>query len=55
MGCKIFINYQRGQDDHFAGRLGERLSREFKEDVDVFMDVDNIPASKDFKMHLEEQ
>jgi hypothetical protein len=53
MSGKIFINYRRGHDHHFAGRLWERLSREFKDGV--FLDVDNMPGGKEFKRHLEKQ
>ncbi|TWU08052.1 toll/interleukin-1 receptor domain-containing protein [Stieleria varia] len=48
---KIFINYRRDDSAHFAGRICERLEREFGSN-DVFMDVDNIPLGVDFRQHL---
>ena len=54
MAGKIFINYRRGDDPGFAGRLYDRLEDSFSPDQ-LFMDVDDIPAGHDFVQVLEDQ
>jgi hypothetical protein len=54
MAGKIFINYRRGDDPGFAGRLFDRLHEAFEPER-LFMDVDNIAAGLDFLRVLEEQ
>ena len=50
----IFINYRRGDDPGFAGRLFDRLQQSFAADQ-LFMDVDNIDPGLDFIDILEDQ
>jgi len=52
MATKVFINYRRDDTIATAGRLRDRLAREFGND-NVFMDVDNIPIGVDFTRHLD--
>src|SRR5262245_39307382 len=54
MAGKIFINYRRGDDPGFAGRLFDRLEGSFQPGQ-LFMDVDSIPAGHDFVRVLEDQ
>src|SRR5215471_12326900 len=54
MAGKIFINYRRGEDDAFAGRLFDRLGEAFGRER-LFMDVDSIAPGLDFVRVLEEQ
>src|SRR5215471_16003248 len=54
MAGKIFINYRRGEDDAFAGRLFDRLGEAFGREQ-LFMDVDSIAPGLDFVRVLEEQ
>ena len=54
MAGKIFINYRRGDDAGFTGRLFDFLERSFATDQ-LFIDVDNIPAGADFTQVLEAQ
>jgi hypothetical protein len=39
--------------DVFAGRVRDRIASRFGEDS-VFIDVDNIPFGKDFRVHIQE-
>jgi tetratricopeptide (TPR) repeat protein len=48
----IFISYRRGDSEGQAGRLFERLRREFGGDR-VFMDVTDIDPGKDFRLEIE--
>lgn len=48
---KVFISYRRDDAQDAAGRISDRLSKEFGQDK-VFMDVDNIPYGCDFREHL---
>lgn len=50
---KIFISYRRLDSDVFAGRVRDRIAGRFGEDS-VFIDVDNIPFGKDFRVHIQE-
>jgi WD40 repeat protein len=54
MPGKIFINYRRGDDPGFTGRLFDRLQEVFEPEC-LFMDVDNIAAGLDFVRVVEEQ
>jgi TIR domain-containing protein len=51
MAGGIFINYRRGDSSGTAGRLSDRLVREFGR-KSLFMDVDNMPAGVDFVTHV---
>jgi TIR domain-containing protein len=51
---KIFLSYRRKHSKADAGRIHDRLLREFGADH-LFMDVDNIPLGKDFVQHLTEE
>ena len=50
-GSKIFISYRRLDTGHVAGRVYDRLAREFPED-EIFFDVDTIPIGVNFKQHI---
>jgi hypothetical protein len=50
---KIIISYRRSDSDVFAGRIRDRLTARFGEDS-VFIDVDNVPFGKDFRVHIQE-
>lgn len=54
MAGKIFINYRRDDSIGMAGRLHDRLAQTFARDS-LFMDVDNIPAGRDFADYLNSQ
>jgi hypothetical protein len=54
MAGKIFINYRRDDAAPWAGRIYERLTRDFDK-RQLFMDVDNIAPGLDFVKVLEEQ
>jgi formylglycine-generating enzyme required for sulfatase activity len=54
MAGKIFVNYRRGDDEAFAGRLFDSLREAFKPEQ-LFMDVDGISPGLDFVRVLEEQ
>jgi GTPase SAR1 family protein len=47
MSGKIFINYRRGDDSGFTGRVFDRLVRRYTSS-DIFMDVDSIPPGSNF-------
>lgn len=47
MPRKIFISYRRDDSAGHAGRVHDRLEREFGRDL-LFMDVDAIPLGADF-------
>jgi hypothetical protein len=47
MAAKVFISYRRDDSAGHAGRVHDRLEREFGRDL-VFMDVDAIPLGADF-------
>jgi hypothetical protein len=50
---KIIISYRRSDSDVFAGRVCDRVAKSFGEES-VFIDVDNIPFGKDFRVHIQE-
>jgi hypothetical protein len=54
MSGKIFINYRRGDDPGFTGRLFDRLEAAFTTDQ-LFMDIDSIEPGLDFVRVLEDQ
>jgi hypothetical protein len=51
--AKIIISYRRSDSDVFAGRVRDRIASRYGEDS-VFIDVDNIPFGKDFRVHIQE-
>jgi TIR domain-containing protein len=54
MAVKVFINYRRDDSIGMAGRLHDRLAQTFGRG-NLFMDVDNIPAGRDFEDYLNSQ
>lgn len=54
MAGKIFINYRRGADAGYSGRLFDRLLGVFPQQQ-LFMDVDNIAPGLDFVRVLNER
>lgn len=50
---KIVLSYRRSDSDAIAGRIRDRLVREYGEDS-VFMDIDSIPFGTDFRAHIED-
>jgi TIR domain len=54
MAGKVFINYRRGDEPGFAGRLFDRLEQAFQSHQ-LFMDVDSIAPGRDFIRELEDQ
>jgi hypothetical protein len=51
---KIFINYRRGDDPGYTGRLFDRLQEAFAPEQ-LFLDVDNIAPGLDFARVLDER
>ena len=49
---KIFISYRRDDNADMAGRLYERLEKQFGRE-NLFMDIDTIPLGVDFREHLQ--
>jgi TIR domain-containing protein len=54
MSAKIFISYRRDDSAGHAGRVTDRLEREFGRDL-LFMDVDAIPLGRNFIKVLEDE
>ena len=54
MPGKIFINYRRGDDPGYSGRLFDRLESHFPQGS-IFMDVDSIAPGLDFLKVLDDQ
>ena len=50
---KIAISYRRADTEVMAGRIRDRLADRYGEDA-IFMDIDNIPFGKDFRVHISE-
>jgi hypothetical protein len=55
MQKSIFISYRREDSAGHAGRIKDRLEREFGDSCRLFMDVDAIPLGVDFAKHLTEE
>jgi hypothetical protein len=54
MAAKVFISYRRDDSGDYAGRVHDRLEREFGSDL-LFMDVDAIPLGANFTKVLREE
>jgi hypothetical protein len=54
MAAKVFISYRRDDSAGHAGRVMDRLEREFRRDL-LFMDVDAIPFGTNFAKVLHEE
>jgi TIR domain len=54
MAAKVFISYRRDDSAGHAGRVHDRLEREFGRDL-LFMDVDSIPLGTNFVKVLGEE
>ena len=50
---KIAISYRRADTEVMAGRIRDRLAARYGEDA-VFMDIDDIPYGRDFRVHIRE-
>ena len=48
------ISYRRSDSDVFAGRVHDRIVNCYG-DQSAFIDVDNIPLGKDFRVHIQEE
>jgi hypothetical protein len=53
MSTKVFISYRRQDSIATAGRIDDRMAKEFGR-TNIFMDVDSIPAGVDFAAYLNE-
>src|SRR5947207_6426432 len=49
---KIIISYRRADTDAIAGRIRDRLERDYGKHS-IFMDIDNIPFGTDFREHIQ--
>jgi hypothetical protein len=54
MAPKLFISYRRDDSAGYAGRVHDRLQREFGRNL-LFMDVDSIPLGTNFVKALGEE
>jgi hypothetical protein len=54
MASKVFISYRRDDSAGHAGRVHDRLEREFGRDL-LFMDVDSVPLGINFVKVLSEE
>src|SRR5262245_34768747 len=54
MATKVFISYRRDDSAGHAGRVHDRLEREFGRDL-LFMDVDAVPLGVNFVKALSEE
>jgi TIR domain len=54
MAAKVFISYRREDSAAYAGRIQDRLEREFGRDL-LFIDVDGIPVGINFVKVLREE
>jgi formylglycine-generating enzyme required for sulfatase activity len=50
---KIAISYRRADTEVMAGRIRDRLADRYGDEA-IFMDIDNIPFGKDFRVHISE-
>ena len=55
MPRRVFISYRRDDTAPYAGRVYDWMHFRLGDEVEVFMDVDNIPAGVDFVGHLSAQ
>jgi hypothetical protein len=49
--ARVFVSYRRADSDVIAGRIRDRLVRDYGDDR-VYMDIDNIPFGTDFREHV---
>jgi TIR domain/Polyglycine hydrolase-like, structural repeat len=49
--ARVFVSYRRADSDVIAGRIRDRLARDYGDDR-VYMDIDNIPFGTDFREHV---
>ena len=54
MATKVFISYRRDDSAGHAGRVHDRLEREFGRDL-LFMDVDAVPLGGNFVKALSDE
>ena len=54
MAPKVFISYRRDDSAGYAGRVHDRLQREFGENL-LFMDVNSIPLGTNFVKTIDEE
>jgi hypothetical protein len=54
MATRVFISYRRDDSEVFAGRVYDRLEREFGREA-LFMDVDAIPLGLNFAKILRDE
>jgi hypothetical protein len=52
--AKIIISYRHSDSDVFAGRVHDRIVSRYG-DKSVFIDVDNIPFGKDFRVQIQQE
>ena len=52
--AKLFICYRRDDSLDIAGRLNDRLARQYG-DSNVVMDIDSVPIGRDFRVYLDSQ
>ena len=52
--AKVFLSYRRDDAGGYAGRVEDRLVRDFGPEI-LFMDVDNIPIGKNFVKVLRDE
>lgn len=50
-GLRVFLSYRREDTQHIAGRLFDRLVKQFGK-KQIFKDVDSIPLGDDFREHI---
>ena len=51
--AKIILSYRRADSDLVAGRMHDRLAKQYGNDS-VFIDVDNIPVDQDYRQHIKD-
>ncbi len=54
MAPQLFISYRRDDSAGYAGRVHDRLQREFGENL-LFMDVDSVPLGTNFVKTIDEE
>ena len=50
---KIAISYRGADTEVMAGRIRDRLADRYGDEA-IFIDIDNIPFGKDFRVHISE-